>query len=169
MSRDGPVVPFCARTSLVCMRPRMSRGGVHVHPTLYLGALQPCHILSPRRISTRYVCCSCCVEQVALKSVREDVSVAEDAPGGMAAYRNTLARSFLFKALVATALHLRNDSENGTSKDALEWAVQEESAAVELHRPAPEGVQFHAAAEPDAVVGQALQHRAADLHVRPCA
>lgn len=109
----------------------------------------------------------CCGGQVALRSVSEDVCVPEGAPGGMAAYRNTLARSFLFKALVSAALHARSTSDCDAAKGALSWAVQEQSAAVPLQRPPPAGVQFRAAAEPDAVVGQALQHRAADLQVRP--
>jgi hypothetical protein len=106
--------------------------------------------------------------QAALRSVSEDVKVPEDAPGGMAAYRNTLARSFLFKALVSAALHLRNCSESEAAKAALMWAVEEESAGLQLHRPPIQGVQFYAAAEPDAIVGQSLQHRAADLQARPC-
>lgn len=94
------------------------------------------------------------------------MNVPDGAPGGMSAYRNSLARSFLFKALVAAALHLRVTSDSDAAKSTLDWALEEESAAQELHRPPAEGVQFHAAAEPEAIVGQPVQHRAADLQVR---
>lgn len=92
----------------------------------------------------------------------------EGAPGGMAAYRNSLVASFLFKACVATALQLRAALPQSSQRATLGWAAEEESAVRDFERPPPRGVQFHAEAEPDAVVGQPVKHRAADLQVRPC-
>lgn len=89
----------------------------------------------------------------------------EGAPGGMASYRNSLVMSFLFKACVATALHLRTGNPQAQDHAALAWAVEEESAVHEFERPPARGVQFHAEAEPDAIVGQPVKHRAADLQV----
>jgi len=91
--------------------------------------------------------------------------VPEGAPGGMASYRNSLVMSFLFKACVATALHLRTGNPQAQHHAALAWAVEEESAVHEFERPPARGVQFHAEAEPDAIVGQPVKHRAADLQV----
>jgi hypothetical protein len=107
--------------------------------------------------------------QAALSQVGEEVCVAEGAPGGMAAFRNSLARSFLFKAYVRTALHLAGVASGGAAA-ALSWAKQEESAVAAAQRPPASGVQFHADAPPDAIVGEPRQHRAADLQVlhRPC-
>lgn len=82
----------------------------------------------------------------------------EGAPGGMAAFRNSLVSTFLFKACVATALQVPHSS-------TLDWAAEEESAVRQFDRPPARGVQFHAEAEPDAIVGQPVKHRAADLQV----
>lgn len=83
----------------------------------------------------------------------------------MAAFRNSLVMSFVFKACVATALQLRGASPQSPNSTALAWANEEASAVQDLQRPPARGVQFHAEAEPDAIVGQPVKHRAADLQV----
>ena len=92
-----------------------------------------------------------------------DISVPESAPGGMGAYRSALVKAFLFKFLVQCSAQLAQ--QNGAASAERLGKVERSAIAEVPHRPA-RGVQFHAKAQPDAVVGQAVKHRAADLQVR---
>jgi hypothetical protein len=80
----------------------------------------------------------------------------------MGAYRTALTKGFLFKFLVSCSLKLSME----TCKDQFDWLGDAERSAVcpQQHVPA-HSVQFHADAVPDAIVGQPLKHRAADLQV----
>lgn len=100
--------------------------------------------------------------QSALEAVSQDITVPETAPGGMGAYRSALAKAFLFKFLVKSAAQLAQESEG----PAPEWLGDAERSAIEeAPHQAARGVQFHAEAQPDAIVGQSVKHRAADLQV----
>eukprot|EP00892_Ulva_mutabilis_P007836 jgi/Ulvmu1/5424/UM022_0219.1 len=101
----------------------------------------------------------------AARAAANEVAVPEGAPGGMAAFRNSLVMSFVYKACVAAALQLRSAAPQSPHCAGLEWVTEEESAVREVQRPPARGVQFHAEAEADAVVGQPVKHRAADLQV----
>jgi CO dehydrogenase flavoprotein C-terminal domain len=106
--------------------------------------------------------------QAALSVLREDVAVAEDAPGGMGAYRSALTRSLLFKFLVTCGIELLAQGERDTAAPAhLSWVDGEaRSAMSECERAPMRGVQFHADATPSKIVGQPVKHRAADLQAR---
>ena len=116
--------------------------------------------------------------QTALATIKKDVSVPEGAPGGMGAYRTALAASFLFKFLVKTSLLLAKGSEKATENGAngnnghalpeqFAWIGDDERSAVsEAEQVVPKGVQFHAEAKPNKIVGQSERHRAA--HLQAC-
>ncbi|KXZ53315.1 hypothetical protein GPECTOR_7g1209 [Gonium pectorale] len=95
--------------------------------------------------------------KAALEAVRQDVVMAENAPGGKVEFRRALAASFLFKFFVHAALALEVGNYH--------------SAAKPYERHPAHGVQFWAPPEaprvPEevSVVGQPHHHMAAELQV----
>jgi len=114
----------------------------------------------------------------------EELSLPETVPGGMAAYRQTLAVSFLYKFFVATSLELSKRTEASGKPPAPAIAAEEASAAKSflsedrpvthgsqayvvpsggLHSTAVMGKKDHAPLEEEkrAPVGQPVMHRSA--------
>ncbi|GFH18706.1 uncharacterized protein HaLaN_15554, partial [Haematococcus lacustris] len=98
----------------------------------------------------------------ALEAVRSDVVIADSAPGGKVEYRRALAASFIFKFFAHVATLMDQDSQTSFKPDLPDGL---RSAAKVYDRPHAHGVQFHADALPNDVVGQPYQHMAADLQV----
>jgi xanthine dehydrogenase/oxidase len=101
----------------------------------------------------------------ALVALREDVSLAPDAPGGMPEFRAALAASFLFKFVVHAALELEKDAAGGGggAPYAAPFPPEERCAAAPYARGPSSGVQVHAAAAFGDVLGAPARHAAADL------
>ncbi|KAJ9512823.1 hypothetical protein QJQ45_029028 [Haematococcus lacustris] len=98
----------------------------------------------------------------ALEAVRNDVVISDSAPGGKVEYRRALAASFIFKFFAHVATLMDQDSQTSFKPDLPDGL---RSAAKVYDRPHAHGVQFHADALPNDVVGQPYQHMAADLQV----
>jgi hypothetical protein len=78
----------------------------------------------------------------------------------MGSYRTALTKGFLFKFLVASFLGLSSEGP----RHQFDWLGDAEQSAVKQEGCLPlNSVQFYADAMPDAIVGQPLKHRAADL------
>eukprot|EP00850_Spirogloea_muscicola_P006424 SM000030S11433 [mRNA] locus=s30:612063:618646:- [translate_table: standard] len=97
----------------------------------------------------------------ALESLRNDVVVADTAPGGMPEFRRSLAASFLFKAFVAASYDLEADA--GWSSHGLPSSWR--SAVAPLHRPPARGLQYYQIDEGGGPAGMPLVHMSADLQV----
>ncbi|KAG2484282.1 hypothetical protein HYH03_016926 [Edaphochlamys debaryana] len=106
--------------------------------------------------------------QAALAAVRDDVVMADTAPGGKVEFRRALAAAFVFKFFVHCALRLEADTDAAYKANL---PADQLSAAKPYERHPAKGVQFYAAPEaprtPDtvAVLGQPYQHMAAELQV----
>eukprot|EP01025_Chloroclados_australasicus_P046435 TRINITY_DN5123_c0_g1_i6.p1 TRINITY_DN5123_c0_g1~~TRINITY_DN5123_c0_g1_i6.p1 ORF type:complete len:1400 (-),score=162.31 TRINITY_DN5123_c0_g1_i6:601-4416(-) len=99
-----------------------------------------------------------------LEAVKQDVNVGVDAPGGMAEYRNSLAAAFFFKFFVFVSLEL--EKRLGSEKYQSPFPKEYKSAIDIYEREAAHGVQYFAEVKGENKwVGQAVNHRAADLQV----
>ncbi|GMH39295.1 hypothetical protein BSKO_07193 [Bryopsis sp. KO-2023] len=93
--------------------------------------------------------------KAALDSLKDDVVIAADAPGGMSEFRFSLAASFLFKFF----LHV---------SDALEIPVHERhlSSIEQFNRPPSHGIRYYAETKnSDEIVGNPERHLSADMQV----
>lgn len=95
--------------------------------------------------------------QHALQTVRQDVVIDANAPGGMVEFRRSLASSFLFKFFLRVSQQLESDPPT--------WPADWTSAAQVYHRPAPCGLQIYDREHPESIVGTPARHMAADLQV----
>ncbi|PNW76169.1 hypothetical protein CHLRE_12g545101v5 [Chlamydomonas reinhardtii] len=104
--------------------------------------------------------------QAALAAVRQDVVMADNAPGGKVEFRRALAAAFLFKFFVHAALALEADTQAAYKADVPQ---DQRSAAKPYERHPARGVQFWAdpqaprTPEEVSVVGQPHHHMAAEL------
>ena len=89
----------------------------------------------------------------------------------MGAFRTALAASFLYKFFLSACTSLA-DASSGAADSKAEggqfgWlGTEERSALAAVAEGVPRGVQFHADAKPNEIVGQAERHRAAHLQAR---
>lgn len=101
----------------------------------------------------------------ALGALREDVRIDSTAPGGMVEYRQSLAASFLFKALVHTAVQLEADDPASSSALGATFLREDlRSAASEYVRAPSNGLQYYTSSD-NAAVGLPMRHLAAGLQV----
>ena len=101
--------------------------------------------------------------EAGLSALPSDVCLPPDAPGGMAAYRTTLAASFLARFIAAT--HAAADADavavGGARPPPLDSALADAAAGLPP-RPPPSGLQYYDASTHDgAIIGAAIPHRAA--------
>ena len=106
-------------------------------------------------------------------SLRKELSLPENVPGGQAEYRMSLAVSFLFKSyFVVTnelAKYLASSSLDGLLPALPALPIEDASAAenfVTTEKPASRGEQHFSSTIPgQGIVGQSLQHKNADHQV----
>ena len=101
--------------------------------------------------------------EAGLAALPSDVSLPPDAPGGMAAYRTTLAASFLARFIAATHAALDADAvaAGGARPPPLDAALADAATGLPP-RPPPSGLQYYDASTTDgAIIGDAIPHRAA--------
>ena len=105
-------------------------------------------------------------------SLRKELSLPENVPGGQAEYRMSLAVSFLFKSYFVVTNELAKYLSS-SSLDGLpplpSLPIEDVSAAdnfVTAEKPASRGEQhFSSTAQGQGIVGQSLQHKNADYQV----
>lgn len=91
-----------------------------------------------------------------MNAVQSDVVIPQNAPGGMAEFRFSLAASFLFKFL----LHV-SESLGIPLPDTCA------SSLSDFDRPASKGIQYYGEGlEADQILGQPVRHAGADSQVR---
>lgn len=103
-----------------------------------------------------------CTLQSLLKTLREDMKLPPDVPGGMAEYRETLAASFFFKFFVYASTSLEADA-NGDYTSSLSLADRLAADAVE--RNPSRGLQYYGKGKDGEQVGLPLMHASANLQV----
>ena len=102
-----------------------------------------------------------------LESLKEEIYIAPNAPGGMVEFRRSLVASFFFKFFVNTSLQLSSDSElhmpDHKHKPSVE--ADEISAAAPYSRPASFGLQLYDHEKGENIIGKAIPHASAKLQV----
>lgn len=96
----------------------------------------------------------------AIDVLREEIVIAENAPGGMVEFRRSLTYSFLFKFFLQTAYLLERD---GNFSHGL--AASYRSAAAPYHRESSHGVQIFEKKAKGTSVGLPAVHASAELQV----
>jgi len=101
----------------------------------------------------------------ALAALPSDVCLPADAPGGVAAYRLTLARSFLARFVASSHAGLAADAAAARALPPPPLDADLAAAAAGLPpRPPPSGLQYYDVSTDGAVIGAPAPHAAAGLH-----
>ena len=96
----------------------------------------------------------------ALSSLKEEISLHENAPGGMIEFRKSLTLSFFFKFFLWVYSALNNSKENGDLQQA-----RQRSAIQSLERPPSTGSQSYELVSHGTAVGHPNVHLSAGLQV----
>lgn len=102
-----------------------------------------------------------------LESLKEELYIAPNAPGGMIEFRRSLIASFFFKFFVRTSLQLSRDSESpeASVEYAHTIASDEVSAADAYSRPESHGSQLFDHEKGENILGKCIPHASAKLQV----
>ncbi|MCO5599282.1 hypothetical protein L7F22_053383 [Adiantum nelumboides] len=98
--------------------------------------------------------------QDACAKLREDIVIAENAPGGMAEFRSSLVASFFFKFFLIATYKLEQEG-----KAVQTFPATYKSAVADYHKPPSRGSQSYQASETNSAVGHPTMHLSAKLQV----
>ncbi|KAH7315284.1 hypothetical protein KP509_21G042700 [Ceratopteris richardii] len=98
--------------------------------------------------------------QGACAMLREDIVIAENAPGGMTEFRSSLVSSFFFKFFLLASYKLEEEG-----KFIHDFPPSYRSAITVNHKPPSKGCQFYQASETETAVGKPTMHLSAEMQV----
>ena len=100
----------------------------------------------------------------AVRVVKDEVVIGDDAPGGRVPFRRSLVQSFLAKGLIHALTCLKEDTEKSPNPYIPCWSTEyTPDLAEEFTRPPSRGIQYYSETGSSDIVGTPTQHASAEL------